>query len=211
MKKLIVSLLSLFFIIQLFSQDTVKVFVALWDSPPKSDLYWGMKYGIKTYFSNDADWEPVKTIKPGTKIQERILFFNRNLNLYVDAMAYHSDSIKTAITEFVEYTYQADTNELVIYAGHDGLMDFDIEVKPKTNRCDAMVFSCVSDYYFSPYVNMCLSTNTLMAPEAYVVMAAIESWAAGDNENQIRKKTAKAYAKYQGCTISEAEATFLHD
>ena len=50
-----------------------------------------------------------------------------------------------------------------------------------------------------------------MAPEAYVVMAAIESWAAGDNENQIRKKTAKAYAKYQGCTISEAEATFLPD
>jgi hypothetical protein len=67
MKKLIVSLLSLFLTIQLFSQDTVKVFVALWDSPPKSDLYWGMKYGIKICFSNDTDWEPVKILKVTAK------------------------------------------------------------------------------------------------------------------------------------------------
>ena len=208
-KRLVISVLALVFSIQLFSQDTVKVFVALWDSPPESDLYWGMKYGMKTYFSKDADWEVVRKVKPGVKIKEQIIFFNKNLNLYVDAMAYNADSIKTAITEFIEYTYNADTNKLVIYVGHDGLMDFDVEVVPQKNKCDVMVFSCISDYYFSPFVDMCLSTYTLMAPEAYVVMAAIESWAANDSEKEIRKNTAKVYAKYQKSTIIQAEVTFL--
>ena len=194
---------------QTIAQDTAKVFVALWDSPPKSDLYWGMKYGMKTYFSKDADWETVSKANPDTKIRERILFYNSSLNLYVDAMAYHTDSIKTTITDFIKYAYKADSNELVIYAGHDGLMDFDIDVVPQKNKCDAMVFSCASDYYFSPFVEMTLSTYTFMAPEAYVVMAAIESWANGDNEKEIRKNTAKAYAKYQKITVAQAESTFL--
>ncbi len=195
--------------VQTFAQDTIKVFVALWDSPPETDLYWGMKYGTKTYFSNDMDWEVVSKTNPDTKIRERILFYNSRLNLYVDAMAYHTDSIKTTITDFIEYAYKADSNELVIYAGHDGLMDFDIDVVSQKNKCDVMVFSCGSDYYFSPFVEMTLSTYTFMAPEAYVVMTAIESWAKGDNEKEIRKNTAKAYAKYQRITVSQAEHTFL--
>lgn len=194
---------------QTIAQDTAKVFVALWDSPPESDLYWGMKYGMKTYFSKDADWEVVSKTNPDTKIRERILFYNNKLNLCVDAMAYHTDSIKTTITDFIEYAYATDSNKLVIYAGHDGLMDFDIDVVPQKNKCDVMVFSCVSDYYFSPFVEMTLSTYTFMAPEAYVVMAAIESWANGDNEKEIRKNTAKAYAKYQRITAAQAENTFL--
>ena len=195
--------------VQLLSQDTVKVFVALWDSPPKSDLYWGKLYGIKTYFSKDKDWEVVGSSNPSTKIQERIIFYNSKLKLYVDAMAYHTDSIKTTISDFVEYTYTADTNELVIYAGHDGLMDFAIDVEPGKNKCDVMVFSCISDYYFSPWVEMILSTYTLMAPEAYVVMAAIESWANGESEKEIRKNTTIAYAKYQKIPFKMAEHTFF--
>ena len=185
------------------------VFVALWDSPPDNDLYWGQMYGMRTYFSKDKDWQLISTTRPGGKIQERILFYNKALDLYVDALAYHTDSIKTAITDFVNYAYAADHNALVIYVGHDGLMDFKIDVQPRKNKCDVMVFSCASDQYFSHYVDMTLSTYTYMAPEAYGVMAAIEAWAAGDDELTIRKETAKAYAKYQKISVSAAERTFV--
>jgi hypothetical protein len=211
MRKSFLILFLLLSTLLLTAQDTVKVFVALWDSPPKSDLYWGKLYGMKTYFSNHKDWELVAGNKPDTKIRERLLFYNPKHNLYVDAIAYHSDSIKTTITNFIEYAYTADSNQLVIYAGHDGLMDFDIDIMPRKNKCDVMVFSCISDYYFSPFVDMILSTYTLMAPEAYVVMAAIESWAMHDNEMEIRRKTAKVYAKYQKSTVKQAERTFLEE
>ena len=192
-------------------QDTLKIFVALWDSEPKSDLYWGMKYGIKTYFIQDEDWKLVQQAKPGKKVQEQLLFYNETLDLYVDAMAYHTDKIKTTITEFIEYAYSCDSNKLVVYVGHDGLMDFNIDVKPQKNICDAMVFSCVSEDYFSPYLDMVLSTYTYMAPEAYGVMAAIEAWAKNDGEEEIRKSTAVAYSKYQKITVKSAEWTFLRD
>jgi len=210
-KNILIALITFFISLQLFSQDTVKLFVALWDSPPKSDLYWGKMYGIKPYFSRSNNWEIIQTTHPDEKVLEQILFYNSKQNIYLDAMAYHTDSIKRTITDFIECAYDADTNKLVIYVGHDGLMDFDLDILPQKNKCDVMVFSCASDYYFSPFVNMILSTYTFMAPEAYVVMAAIESWATHDNEMEIRKKTAKAYAKYQKTTVTQAERTFLEE
>ncbi len=207
-KSILVLILSLSSIL-ISAQDTVKIFVALWSNPPQTDLYWGMKYGIKTYLIQDHDWEIQSTTNPDNLIQEQILFYNKSLDLYVDAMAYNTFQIKKTITEFIEYAYQADEDELVIYVGHDGLMDFDIDVVPQKNLCDAMVFSCVSQNYFSPYLDMILSTYTFMAPEAYGVMAAIESWVKKESEENIRKNTAVAYAKYQKISVRSAEHTFL--
>ena len=209
MKKSILLIILSLSSILISAQDTVKIFVALWSNPPQTDLYWGMKYGIKTYFIQDHDWEIQSTTIPDNIIQEQILFYNKSLNLYVDAMAYNTFQIKKTITEFIEYAYQADEEELVIYVGHDGLMDFDIDIIPQKNRCDAMVFSCVSQNYFSPYLDMILSTYTFMAPEAYGVMAAIESWVKKESEENIRKNTAVAYAKYQKISVRSAEHTFL--
>ena len=59
------------------AQDTVKLFVALWDSPPETDLYWGKIYGVKPYFSNDDNWEIIRTTHPGGTVQKQILFWNK--------------------------------------------------------------------------------------------------------------------------------------
>jgi hypothetical protein len=193
----------------LTGQDTVQVFVALWDSPPEKDLYWGMRYGMKTWLSQDEHWKLVDASAPGGKVQEQLLFYNEDLNLYLDAKAYHADSIKTTITDFIQVAYERDSTELVMYVGHDGLMDFDIDLTPQKNACDVMVFSCVSEDYFSPYLDMILSTYTDIAPEAYGVMAAIEAWARKETETSIRKKTAVAYAKYQKISVGSAEYTFI--
>ena len=79
----------------------------------------------------------------------------------------------------------------------------------QTHLCNVMVFSCVSQTYFSPYVDMILSTFTFMAPEAYGVMTAIESWKKGFDEVTIRKETARSYAHYQKISVGAAERTFL--
>lgn len=43
------------------TQDTIKLFVALWDSPPESDLYWGKMYWVKPYFTRSENWEIIRT------------------------------------------------------------------------------------------------------------------------------------------------------
>ncbi len=191
-------------------QDTARIYVALWDSPAAEDLYCGKKYGINTFFENDPDWYKVESNTGSGPIKEKVIFYNREKDIYMEAFAYHSDSITSAIKEFISAAYIAPKEELLIYVGHDGLMDFYPNLKPSTNKCDVMVFSCVSDRYFSPYLNMKLSTYTFMAPEAYAVMAAIEAWADRADETEIRKSAARAYAQYQRITESQAESTFLN-
>jgi hypothetical protein len=192
-----------------YGQDTVQVFVALWDSPADQDLYWGKLYGIKTYFQHQEGWEMRSETDTGAIIEKEAIFYNPSLNIYLKARAYTSPAIKQAITEFLQYVYEADESELVIYVGHDGLMDFRLDIAAQKHLCDVMVFSCESEPYFSPYVHMILSTYTLMAPEAYGVMAAVEAWSSGENEEMIRKITAANYAKYQRITLQSAERTFL--
>ena len=87
MKKLI---LLLFFSTLLYAQETddpktIHVYVALCDNinqgivpvpkslgngqDPKSNLYWGALYGVKTHFKRSADWSLVKTLEsPNSKI-----------------------------------------------------------------------------------------------------------------------------------------------
>jgi len=45
-----------------------------------------------------------------------------------------------------------------------------------------------------------------MAPEAYVLSAAIDGWMKKETEEQIRVRAADAYNKYQNCGVKAARA-----
>ena len=99
-----------------FSQETtnpktIHVYVALCDNinqgivpvpkslgngqSPKSNLYWGALYGVKTHFKRSSDWDLVKTlVNPNSKILERVLFKHRTTNTYLLADAYDGEFIK---------------------------------------------------------------------------------------------------------------------
>lgn len=47
-----------------------------------------------------------------------------------------------------------------------------------------------------------------MAPEAYVLAALVESWAADATGEQVREAVAKAYDTYQKCGIKGARGLF---
>ncbi|MGB0432534.1 MAG: hypothetical protein ACPGLV_18805, partial [Bacteroidia bacterium] len=109
----------------------------------------------------------------------------------------------------------AGNSDLVIYCGHDGLMDFNVNVdyKENTKKVDCMILACYSKEYFkndikSAGANPLLWTTHLMAPEAYTVNAAIDSWLKGETGLQIEERAAQAYNQYQKCGIKGARNLF---
>ena len=67
--------------------------------------------------------------------------------------------------------------------------------------------------YFSPALQQSgatplLWTTNLMAPEAYVLSAAIDGWMKKESDEQIRLRAADAYHKYQKCGVRAARGLF---
>jgi hypothetical protein len=106
--------------------------------------------------------------------------------------------------------------DLVAYVGHNGLMDFKLPANPKRRderQRRAIILACASKSYFSPALQQTgatplLWTTNLMAPEAYVLSAAIDGWIKNESDEQIRLRAADAYNKYQNCGVKAARGLF---
>ncbi|MBL4663432.1 MAG: hypothetical protein JKY22_07740 [Flavobacteriaceae bacterium] len=223
---------------------TIHVYVALCDNinqgivpvskslgngqDPKSNLYWGALYGVKTHFKKSKDWTLIQTLEnPNSNILERVLFKHKETNTYLLADAYDGAFIKQTTIDFLKAA-SGDLKEmvaynnntlgfggnagLVVYIGHDGLMEFDLDVTLKScddNERDAIMLACISKNYFAPYLEKTgarplVWTTGLMAPEAYTLKSAIDGWVLGETDLQIRERAAAAYHKYQKCGMRGA-------
>ena len=97
--------------------------------------------------------------------------------------------------------------DLVAYAGHGGLMDFQLPsvVGAKDGRKRKfIILACTSKAFFQSYMKETgseplLWTTGLMAPEAYTLEAALNGWFAGQGSESIRMSAARAYNRYQRC------------
>jgi len=196
------------------------------------NLYWGSAYGVKTFFSRSADWKLLSSgEKPKDEVLERCVFKHRTANVYLIADAYRGREIQTAILNFfdaatgvssgqisvkdgsqmVTLNIRGDSN-LVVYIGHDGLMDFKLPRIPKKKNDSprqAIMLACASKAYFAEPLRASgayplLWTTNLMAPEAYTLKSALDGWILGEGNEQIRERGAEAYAKYQKCGIGAA-------
>ena len=226
------------------AQKKVHVFVALCDNVnqgivpvsktlgngqnPKTNLYWGALYGVKTHFKRSKDWTHIKNI-PSTnpKILERILFKHKSSNTYLLADAYDGKYIKQTTIDFLKASSGDEIQEiqikdkklqfggasdLVTYVGHDGLMEFGLDTKlaaKNTKKRDAIILACISKDYFKPYIektgaNPLVWSTGLMSPEAYTLKWALDGWILNETNQQIRERAAKAYHKYQKCGLKAA-------
>ena len=147
------------------------------------------------------------------------------------ADAYRGREIKQSTIGFLQYAagassepIEVDVNsrrlslnaggssDLIAYVGHDGLMDFTLEEYPRKandRQRDAFILACASKSYFDRPLrltgaNPLLWTTGLMAPEAYVLKAALEGWILKESGEQIRMRAAEAYNKYQHCGLKAA-------
>ena len=198
----------------------------------KTNLYWGAAFGVRTFFTKNKDWELVSvTPNPTTRILERCIFKHRRASVMLVADAYRGKEISQTIWDFLEAAagkpgeqlkagdvefHTGGSADVVAYVGHDGLMDFNLKAQPQKRddrRRRAIILACASKQYFTSALEQTgatplLWTTNLMAPEAYVLSAAIDGWMKKETDEQIRVRAADAYNKYQNCGTKAARALF---
>ncbi|MEA2203258.1 MAG: hypothetical protein QOE77_34 [Blastocatellia bacterium] len=202
---------------------------------PATNLYWGAAFGVKTFFSKSKDWQLLSaTPNPQAAILERLVFKHRTREVVLVADAYRGKEIKSATLDFlgaaagqpgeqINLGGQKPLNlnlrgsaDLVVYIGHDGLMDFTLNSTPTQEdqrQRKAIILACASKQYFSESLKRTgasplLWTTNLMAPEAYVLSAAIDGWIKDESDEEIRLRAAKAYHSYQHCGLKSANNLF---
>ena len=198
----------------------------------KTNLYWGAAFGIRTFFSKSKDWQLISvTPNPSATILERCIFKHRHSSSLLVADAYRGKEIAQTTWDFLEAAagkpgeklkagdvefHTGGSADLVAYIGHNGLMDFKLQSQPR-RRDDrerrAIILACASKSFFTSALQQSgatplLWTTNLMAPEAYVLSAAIDGWMKKETDEQIRLRAADAYNKYQNCGVKAARSLF---
>jgi hypothetical protein len=216
----------------------VPAFLGNGDDPARN-LYWGAAFGVRTFFKHAPEWKEILYSKqPNKFILERIIFQSQNGDVLLVADAYRGLEIKQAITDFFRAAAGIPDKEaaaggvvagvaiqvppvadLAVYVGHDGLMDFPLAVDfggRSDSKQSAIILACASRSYFKDLLRASgatplLWTNGLMAPEAYTLKAALDGWMQQESKEEIRKRAAAAYAKYQKCSVAAALRLFSSD
>jgi hypothetical protein len=125
----------------------------------------------------------------------------------------HLERVRAADLEFEA----GGAAHVVVFVGHNGLMDFPAPTLPPAPTAAkphaSVVLACMSDSYFTELLKKdsvpLITTSGLMAPEAYTLAALLESWFAGADAAQVRMAAARAYAKYQRIPENAARRLFI--
>ena len=221
-------------------QGIVPVPAALGDGTmPRTNLYWGAMYGVRTFFRNSAGWRALPIpASADPRILDRVMFHRvverggKHADVYLVAEAWKGEHIDAAIAHFLEMN-RGDHAELlragerqlaaggaahvVAFIGHNGLMDFPVPTLSDSRAIApahaSIVLACYSDHYFATLMREhsapLLTTAGLMAPEAYTLDAALESWFSGGDARQVRTAAARAYAHFQKSSEHAAQRLFL--
>ena len=166
---------------------------------------------------------------------ERVVFKHRALDVYMVADAYRGREIRRSTIDFLRFSSGRDVEEvalrvgarelklaagggsdLVAYVGHDGLMDFSLPEYPQKadeRARNAVILACASKQYFTKPLQQTgahplLWTTNLMAPEAYVLKAAVDGWINNETGEAVRRRAAEAYNRYQKCGLRGAMNLF---
>lgn len=198
---------------------------------PANNLYWGAAYGVKSYFQKSKDWKLIAERRASPPVLERVVFKHTSSDVYLVADAYQGRLIQRCTIDFLQFAAGARREavdvrssskqvvlnagsgaDLVVYVGHDGLMDFTLSEYPQRadeRQRDVMILACASKPYFREAIRKTgarplLWTTGLMAPEAYVLQSAIGAWIAGASGNEVRRRAAQSYNSYQRCGMKAA-------
>ncbi len=149
---------------------------------PSTNLYWGAKYGVKTFLTEKAGWEVVDTprvIRPGM-LKSVVLKkgIRRGLlkhDVYLVAEVWEGEAIKAATKRFLalaagdsvttvavkkdDKTMRLPAGgaaDIVAYVGHNGLMDFTLDSLPVQNADalprSAIILANATKPYFQKYM-----------------------------------------------------------
>lgn len=201
---------------------------------PQRNLYWGAMFGVKTFLGRSSEWEKQHiTTDRRAHVLDQALFKHKTSGALLFAEAFDGAAMRPCVIGFLDALAGRDTlpvaangvttsfggaADLVCFVGHNGLMDFnlvvgDVKAPVARRRAEAVVLCCYSASYFEPPISkangqLLVSTHGLMAPEAYVLDAAVRSWVARSDETAVRDAAAAAYNSYQKCGANAARKLF---
>lgn len=218
----------------LAADKTIGVFVALADNQnqgivpvpeaigkgddPERNLYWGTSEGLKGVFDRSKEWKLTEKMDSpvNTKILRTRVYRNAKKNAVLTAKAYKGSAISECIWDF-EAAVQAGPYDMVVFIGHNGLMDFDLPKPMKSDKQaktpDCVVLCCKSEQYFKTRIEESggrpiLLTTQLMYPGAFILRAVADSWLDGKKRSAIRESAGIAYAENQKLSKKAGTAVF---
>ena len=196
---------------------------------PNTNQYWGALYGVEQFLRRSPQWNLIETTNSDSSdIIKRIILKHNNNNIYIVADAYRGDinatqathdvfeslsGIKEESIEVNEEILSLHSNaDLIVYMGHNFNYrpPFNYRRHDKVKR-DVILLSCYNISmcdYLNDNVNTILLTKQFMAPEAYILENVLEGWIAGEIGDDIKLRAAKAYSKYQRCSLNAALGVF---
>lgn len=207
----------------LAADRTIGVFVALADNAtqgivpvpaaigngddPDRNLYWGSAEGLKGVFDKSKEWrltEKSDNTQGGDILRTRTYRHVRT-GAMLTAKAYRGAAIKRCIQDF-EAAIQHRRFNMVVFIGHNGLMDFSLPVPPsparQTNVVDCVVLCCKSEAYFKARIEglggrPVLLTTQFMYPGSFILHAVAEGWLGDATPAELRERAGQAYAANQ--------------
>jgi hypothetical protein len=187
------------------------------------NLYWGAAYGAERYLSRAPGFRVISRREHPSPERPYLL---RELTLVragsagerevrLTFHAYAGTAIDQALADFFRATAGESEADLVVWMGHDRLMDVAApSLSPSGRARPAIVLACVSERYFAPLLRQIGSrpialTRSLMAPEAYLLEAAAGAIARrGLDEKAVREALVAAYARFQRISPKAAGSVF---
>jgi hypothetical protein len=182
---------------------------------PDANLYWGCSDGLGSLFGNSRRWKVVKSEKDVSEvILRRLTLSHADGGLDLVADAYRGSRMRQCLKDFEEAA-SSNKYDLVAFIGHNGLMDFSLEVPKKAegNDTEVVVLCCLSEKYFGDRLSAVgcrpiLMTQQLMYPGSFLLHATIEKWRSGATPTDLRTAAATAYAKNQKISVRAATGVF---
>lgn len=147
---------------------------------PRSNLYWGAGYGVRSYFSRKAGYS-LRQLTFSGQVLDRIALTKdfqgsgHPVKLVVIAEAWDGSAIAAAISRFLRLAAGQDPESIALpsvaggttvaaggdaaiiaFVGHNGLMDFPAPSRPKPRAGapprSSIILACASKQYFSDLI-----------------------------------------------------------
>lgn len=192
----------------------------------EGNLYWGAMYGAERFLGKARGFRVVtKTDAPDPKRVAllRTVVIERapgkgERPVRLTLHAWDGARIDDALAFFLEQA-RVPSSDLLVWAGHDRLMDVAAPTAPASaapgTSANVAVLACESAQYFGPVLaglnaRPVALTRTFMAPEAYLLVALADSVARHGPADRAHLRTAlvAAYAKYQRISTKAAGTVF---
>jgi hypothetical protein len=190
----------------------------------RGNLYWGAAYGAERHLSRARGFRVLSRCDAPDAQRPHLLRAvelarapapgEREVRLRL--LAYAGDAIDGALRDFLSAAAGASEADLVVWAGHDRLMDVPAPALPRgASGKPVAVLACSSQRFFGPVLAQIGArpvalTRTLMAPEAYLLEALAGSVAAHGALAAAAHREAliEAYARYQRISRRAAASVF---